>query len=302
MRTKIIILLAAVLAAGCADNNRKAEQIQALPFPDVVPPAMIDNQQDMLNYMAMNMWNGITDPSRTYHCDSLHISGVKKDDVEKKTADEIQQFIQEQFQIDNFAWQRDNKVSIDVPFRADGLHRILYKCPHCGEENQMEGKGIHLTCHACNTQWTMDEYGQLAAKDADTVYPHIPDWYRWQRECVRKELLMGTYKFEDNVHIYSLPGVEFIDLGEGRVTHDLENGFILCGHYNGHDYRIQRTSKSLYTLHNEFLYKKLGKVDAFDVSVKDDSFYCVPSKKDVVMKLMFATEEAYKILKEKPNI
>lgn len=87
MRTKTIILLAAVLAAaGCADNNRKAEQIQALPFPDVVPPAMIDNQQDMLNYMAMNMWNGITDPSRTYHSDSLHISGVKKDDVEQKFA------------------------------------------------------------------------------------------------------------------------------------------------------------------------------------------------------------------------
>ena len=51
----------------------------------------------------------------------------------------------------------------------------------------------------------------------------------------------------------------------------------------------------------EFLYKKLDKTDNFDVSVKDDSFYCIPSKKDVVLKLMFATEEAYKILKEKLN-
>jgi hypothetical protein len=52
-------------------------------------------------------------------------------------------------------------------------------------------------------------------------------------------------------------------------------------------------------LHNEFLYKKLGKTDVFDVSVKNDSFYCIPSKKDVVLKLMFATEEAYKIYNEK---
>ena len=36
----------------------------------------------------------------------------------------------------------------------------------------------------------------------------------------------------------------------------------------------------------------------FDVSVKDDSFYCIPTKKDVVLKLMFATEEAYKIYNE----
>ena len=39
----------------------------------------------------------------------------------------------------------------------------------------------------------------------------------------------------------------------------------------------------------------VDKTDNFDVSVKDDSFYCIPSKKDVVLKLMFATEEAFKI-------
>ena len=35
--------------------------------------------------------------------------------------------LDESFSFDNFAWQRDNKVSVDEPFRADGLHRILYK-------------------------------------------------------------------------------------------------------------------------------------------------------------------------------
>ncbi len=61
---------------------------------------------------------------------------------------------------------------------------------------------------------------------------------------------------------------------------------------------ITVTIKTLDTLHMEFLYKKLNKSDNFDVSVKDDSFYCIPSKKDVVLKLMFATEEAFKIYKE----
>ena len=45
-------------------------------------------------------------------------------------------------------------------------------------------------------------------------------------------------------------------------------------------------------------YKKLDKIDCFDVSIKDDSFYCIPSKKDVVTKLMLATEEMYKIVTE----
>ena len=81
----MIICTAAVLAAGCA-NNRKAEQFTALPFPDTQPPAMIDNPQDISEYMALHWWDGITDLSRTYPCDTILVSGVRKADVEQKFA------------------------------------------------------------------------------------------------------------------------------------------------------------------------------------------------------------------------
>lgn len=123
------------------------------------------------------------------------------EEIKEKSVAELDALLEEAFSFDNFAWQRDNKVIIDVPFRADGLHRILYKCPHCGAENKMEGKGIHLTCHGCGKQWEMDVYGQLAACEGETEYPHIPDWYTWQRECVRMELEDGTYLLDTNVEI-----------------------------------------------------------------------------------------------------
>lgn len=219
--------------------------------------------------------------------------------VQEMTIDEINTVIQREMYYDDYKWQKENNIRIKEKFRADGLNKILYKCPHCMAEGQTVGKGIHLTCEACGKKWEMTELGEMKALEGETEFSHIPDWYEWERECVRQELLNGTYRFEDDVHIHSLPGVEFIDLGEGKVTHDLENGFVVTGHYNGHDFRIQRTTKSLYTLHNEFLYGKLEKVDCFDVSVKDDSLYCTPSKKDVVTKLFFATEEAYKIANDR---
>ena len=219
--------------------------------------------------------------------------------VQEMTIDEINTVIQREMYYDDYKWQKENNIRIKEKFRADGLNKILYKCPHCMAEGQTVGKGIHLTCEACGKKWEMTELGEMKALEGETEFSHIPDWYEWERECVRQELLNGTYRFEDDVHIHSLPGVEFIDLGEGKVTHDLENGFVVTGHYNGHDFRIQRTTKSLYTLHNEFLYGKLEKVDCFDVSIKDDSLYCTPSKKDVVTKLVFATEEAFKIIKDK---
>lgn len=73
-----------LLAVGC--GQRKAEQFQALPFPDVVPPAMMEDPQDRAEYMALNMWNTLTDPSRVYPCDSLLVSGVRRGEVEQKFA------------------------------------------------------------------------------------------------------------------------------------------------------------------------------------------------------------------------
>ena len=84
----IILSALAILAVSC--GTRKAEQFQALPFPDVVPPAMMEDAQDRADYMAQNMWNRLLDPSRVYPCDSLLVSGVRRADVEQKFANWIQ--------------------------------------------------------------------------------------------------------------------------------------------------------------------------------------------------------------------
>ena len=227
---------------------------------------------------------------------SAHVKCIATaEEIKEKSVDELDALIAEAFSFDNFAWQRDNKVSIDVPFRADGLHRILYKCPHCGAENQMEGKGIHLTCHACNTQWTMDEYGQLSAKDADTVYPHIPDWYRWQRECVRKELEEGTYLLDEDVDIavqVNLDGVCLI--GEGHLTHDL-NGFHLTGAEGKLDYT--QSPVHSHTLYSDYYWYEIG--DVIGIGDNEFSYFCFPKKEVSVTKARLATEELYKIKKQR---
>ncbi len=272
-------------------------------IPDVVAKLVKKNKVPLVvmihhgNYLNAPFWDFRQHRKVPFKATMKQV--LTAEQVEEMTVDEINEVIQREMYYDEYKWQKENNIRITEDFRADGLNKILYKCPHCMAEGKTVGKGIHLTCESCGKQWELTELGEMKALNGETEFSHIPDWYEWERKCVRQEILDGTYKFEDSVHIHSLPGVEFIDLGEGKVTHDLENGFIVTGHYNGHDFRIQRTTKSLFTLHNEFIYGKLDKADAFDVSVKNDSFYCIPSKKDVVMKLMFATEEAYKIANNK---
>ena len=225
---------------------------------------------------------------------SAHVKCIATaEEVKTKSVAELDALLDEAFSFDNFAWQRDNKVSIDVPFRADGLHRILYKCPHCGSENQMEGKGIHLTCHACGKQWTMDEYGQLSANGSDTEYPHIPDWYKWQRECVREELENGTYLLDEEVDIgiqVNLNGVYLI--GSGRLTHT-PDGFHLVGADGKLDYSQPATFS--HTLYADYYWYEIG--DVIGIGDNEFSYFCFPKRNISVTKARLATEELYKMKK-----
>ena len=80
----IVLLLTVLMTAGC--GQRKAERFQALPFPDITLPSMIQTQQDAADYYAEHFWDKLTDPERTYPSDSLLASGVRKEEVEQKFA------------------------------------------------------------------------------------------------------------------------------------------------------------------------------------------------------------------------
>jgi len=217
------------------------------------------------------------------------------EEVREKSVAELDKLLDEAFSFDNFAWQRDNKVSIDVPFRADGLHRILYKCPNCGAESRMEGKGIHLTCHSCGKKWEMDEYGQMSACGGETEYSHIPDWYSWQRECVRKELEEGTYSLDTDVKIavqVNLKGVCMI--GSGHLVHDL-NGFHLTGGDGKLDYR--QSPVATHTLYSDYYWYEMG--DVIGIGNNEFSYFCFPEGEVSVTKARLATEELYKMKKRR---
>lgn len=220
---------------------------------------------------------------------------LSPEDLKNMTADEINSVIKEEFSFDNFKWQQENKIKIDEPFRADGLNRVLYKCPHCLAEGKMEGKGIYLTCHACGKVYELDEYGYLRATDGETKFSHVPDWYAWERECVKKEILSGEYKLDKEVDIYMLVDTKALyRVGEGRLTHTAE-GFHLTGCSNELDYKHPPLCS--YSLFSDYFFYEIG--DVICIGTPKILYYCFPKgEEDVVAKTRLATEELYKILYE----
>jgi hypothetical protein len=218
--------------------------------------------------------------------------------IKKMSADEINAVLREQFSFDYFRWQKEKGVKITESFRADCLNRVLYQCPHCGVEGHMEGRGIHLTCHACGKMWELTEAGEMRALEGETEFSHIPDWYRWERQNVRREIEAGEYSLDIPVDIYMLIDAKALyRVGEGRLEHNAE-GFHLTGCEGKLDYRQKPLAS--YSLNADYYWYEIG--DVIGVGKGDVLYYCFPKGTgDVVAKTRLAAEEMYRLAMERKS-
>jgi len=246
------------------------------------------------NYLRGPFWNYRQKRKVPLH--SVYTQVLTADDVRTMSIDEINAIIKRSLTYDEYKYQKESGIEITEPFRAEGLHKVLYRCPHCNTDFTMASKGSELYCTACSKRWNMNTDGSLTALEGETEFSHIPDWFEWERACVRKEILEGAYSFSDTVDVYTLPScMRFRHLGSAKLTHDLENGFVLEGEYNDAPYKISRSPMGLNGLHIEYDYCYIKPHDCIDISTDKDSFYCYPEKQNVVTKLSFATEEMHRI-------
>lgn len=220
---------------------------------------------------------------------------LSAEQVKTMGANQIQEMVKEEFSFDNFKWQQENEVCVDDPERAEGLNRVLYKCPNCKTEGKMVGERNNLICRECGKQYELTEYGYMHALDGDTEFDHIPDWYRWERDCVREEIENNTYLLDVPVDICMMVNMKAIyRVGEGNLKHTVD-GFHLTGCDGQLDYR-QKPSAS-YSLYSDYFWYEIGDV----ICIGDNKvlYYCFPKiEKDIVAKTRLATEEMYKLARQ----
>ncbi len=216
---------------------------------------------------------------------------LTQEELRNLDVDQINERIVEEFQYDDFKWQLDNKIEVNEENRAEGLHRVLYKCPVCNDEFSMTSYGSHLKCCKCNSEWEMNKYGQL--ESSTKTFTHIPSWYEWERKCVREEIKNNSYSSSLlDCTIDSIPNDKFIHLGKGKMIHDM-NGFKLyTKDYDGNELVVERKISEMYSLHIEYQYLfKHG--DCVDLNTEQDTYYIYPEGKFNVTKMALATEELY---------
>ena len=219
---------------------------------------------------------------------------LSPEDIAQKSSEELYEILSDAFTYDQFRMQHEHGVIIDEPFRADGLHRVLYKCPSCGREGDMVGKGIHITCNSCSKEYTLNEDGTLSSSDNKCEFKYVSDWYAWERQQVKKELEEKTYLLDIDVDIKMLVDTKSIySVGEGRLRHT-DKGFELIGCDGKLSYT--QSPKASYSLYADYFWYEIG--DMICIGDSKAQYYCFPKDqtKAIVAKARLATEELYKML------
>ncbi len=213
------------------------------------------------------------------------------EEVRELSVDRLDEILDNAFSFDSFRWQQENNIKISEPFRAEGLERILFKCPHCLAEGNMSSTGAKITCNSCKKSYTLSPYGFLESEDGDGIFNHIPDWYSWQRNNIKKELEEDSYFLETKVKIYTLVNHKAIyDIGEGVLTHS-KDGFLLKGCNGKLEFAVPPTAS--YGLYADYYWYEIG--DIISIGDREQLFYCFPEPNVSVAKARMATEELYKL-------
>jgi len=97
--------------------------------------------------------------------------------------------------------------------RAKGLEKILYKCPSCGKNFDMEGDNNSLKCRSCGRTFTLKNDYTFDSEEFKT----IADYYEYVKEEERKKL--SDLKIEEfvNTKIFK-KGSNKYDKDEGVFT------------------------------------------------------------------------------------
>ena len=103
--------------------------------------------------------------------------------------------------------------------RAEGLEKILYKCPRCGAEFKNVTKGNVMKCTQCGNTVEYGRDGILHAIKGKT-FDYISDWYDFERQDLKEQVTDENFRLEGEVALYvnNEKLNKFVKDGEGTLS------------------------------------------------------------------------------------
>ena len=155
------------------------------------------------------------------HCDILYTP----EQIKEKSAEELYAGLVQALQFNEHKYQIENGVKFKGKNRAEGLERILYRCPKCGAEYNVVTSGSIISCTACGNAVEYTNTGRLVPMSVESVAPERIDlWYDMEREAVKDKVAKDDFVLtkEASLFIEKPEAYNYRFITSGIVTLDKE--------------------------------------------------------------------------------
>ena len=162
---------------------------------------------------------------------------IAKEDLDKYTAEEIQEMVEKALYFDAYKNNGLEKIPFKNGDNVVGLENVLYKCPLCGKEYTIISEDkTALKCMSCGYKVYSDKTGALYRdKGKEAIFKYPSDWSLYIEKEIEKKIDKNpSYKLECLADVFILDEKKhkFVKGGTARVTLN-KDGFILNGMVDG---------------------------------------------------------------------
>lgn len=222
--------------------------------------------------------------------------------LEELTEDQIYDRLLKKISYNDFEFNKTarNKYVGKKP-NADGIDKILYKCPNCKAEHTLRVENGVILCRDCDLKIMVDEYYDLVDIDGNVLEYDIDAWYKWQRRCVKAQVEDDGFEMTMSAKLCTLkldklrkaPDNQML-LSVGTVS--LTNkGLSFTGALDGKTADFYFKAQSLYSL----TFSTKGYLEFYN---NNEYYMIIPDKNDkCLIKWTLAAEEIHNLYDERWN-
>jgi 1-acyl-sn-glycerol-3-phosphate acyltransferase len=248
-------------------------------------------------YLATNRYS----PDRKKGYIGLHYSLLfTPEQLETLSTEQIYELILQKISYNDFAFNKEARHKyVGKKPNADGLDKILYKCPHCKREHVLYVEGDTIKCRSCGFAAQINEYYDLIPTGGKECPEDIDKWYKWQRKCVAREVKNEGFEMVLHGSLCTLRtdklrkpphNREVLSVGTVHLT---KEGLFFEGVLNGETVNFHFAAKSVYSL----TCSTKGYLEFYH---NNDYFMIVPEKSEgSLIKWTLASEEIHNLYDEK---
>jgi len=217
-------------------------------------------------------------------------------DLVNLTGEEIDNKINNSFRHDEYAWQKEKHIKWKTNNRiCHRLDDLLYRCPKCGTEFEMEGHDNIIECHHCGNGATMDDYYDFHPFEG-SIIPETPSkWAIEERAHIIKEIRENpNYSFSEPIVLGRMPNDHYIK--DHQTTEPVSEGVLTIDHQGLH---YRGNNESTYDFDKDYhtLYTAITENDSsyFDLYIDGEFTDFYPKNRHCSIKFLWLIEEMHRL-------